>query len=332
MQINSVKNKKAITIMIKMVGTSCNMNCEYCYEHITKDSHKGFSTADQVMKYLMDFVNFDHTFIVFHGGEPLLANKGEIVKILDYIKDTFSKEYRIQFQTNGTLLDDEWIEIFKQYEPNISLSISLDPIGEKDLRKMSNVNYREIVECNLKKYCKEIQNVGIVSVAHKFNYTSFKEYIQYLMDLGVRSLTINKYRCDDFYDSKYLTEKEYIEMLKSIFFEWVSNGWYKSINIQPISSLFSQSGSKICIYLADSNKCSYFRTYYSEDEKFDFCDHIMINSIPEIKNECLYCNIYSKCGGGCLFEKKDATFCEARKNLFKFIEEVKYGNRKSYSK
>lgn len=327
MQINSIKDNKSITIMIKMVGSSCNMNCDYCYEHITQNKYNKFSTANQVIKYLSNFTDYDHVFVVFHGGEPLLANKEQVKKVLSYIKYNFLKEYRIQFQTNGTLLDDEWIEIFKQYEPNISLSISLDPIGNKDLRKMKDIEYRKIVEDNIKKYCKEIQNVGIISVAHKFNYDSFNEYIKYLINIGIKSLTINKYRSNDWNNEKYLTEKEYVNMLKSIFMIWISNEWYKYINIQPLNSLFSPNGNKICIYLADKNKCSYFRTYYSKNKYSKYCDHIITNSIPTVEKDCLSCSIYTKCGGGCFAEKKDNTFCEARKELFKFVEEVIYGNK-----
>lgn len=325
MQTNSTENKSFITIMIKMVGTNCNMNCEYCYEYISKNTHTRFSTSEQVIEYLASFINYAHVFIVFHGGEPLLASKKEVGAILNFIQKNFLNEYRIQFQTNGTLLDDEWIELFKQYEPNLSLSISLDPVGIKDLRKMNNTNYREIVEHNLKRYCNEIQNIGIIAVAHKSNYHSFRDFINRLIHIGIKSLTINKFRIADTDNKNYLTEKEYVEMLKDIFIDWISNEWYQSINIQPLSSLFSAQGSKICIYLPDEQKCSYFRTYYYQDEQLNYCDHIISTEIPTLDSKCLSCEIYLKCGGGCLAEVKDDTFCEARKELFNFIEEVKHG-------
>lgn len=327
MQTNLIKNETFVTIMIKMVGTNCNMNCEYCYEHISENIHKEFSTFRQVITYLKAFVNYDHVFIVFHGGEPLLASKSEISKVLSFIRNNFSKEYRIQIQTNGTLLDDEWIRLFKKYEPNLSLSISLDPVGEKDLRKMDKIKYRDIVVGNLRKYHNEIQNIGIISVAHKFNYHAFKDFIHDLIHIGIKSLTINKFRTAELSNEIYLTEKEYVEMLKSIFKDWVFNGWYQLINIQPLNSLFSPQGSKICIYLPDKYKCSYFKTYYSENEQLDYCDHIIGDTLPSPDSKCLTCEIYSRCGGGCLAEIKDSTFCDARKELFKFIEEVKHANK-----
>ena len=329
MQINSTKNESFVTIMLKMVGTNCNMNCEYCYEHVSRNVHRKFSKSEQIIEYLVSFTAYDHVFIVFHGGEPLLANREEVRAILNFIKEHFKKEYRIQFQTNGTLLDDEWIAIFKQYEPNLSLSVSLDPEGEKDLRRMNQVDYRKIVENNLKKYCHEIQNVGVIAVAHKSNYRSFQDFINELIGMGVRSLTINKYRTENLKDENYLAEKEYVEMLKEIFKAWVFNGWYRVINIQPLSSLFSSQGSRICIYLPDENKCSYFKTYYAETEKSDYCDHITCGKSPRLEPRCLSCEIYLKCGGGCLAETKNDIFCNARKELFSFIEEVKHEGKQT---
>lgn len=327
MQNNSIENKQFVTVMLKMVGTNCNMNCVYCYERASGGIYNKLSTSSQVIKYLASFVDYEHVFIIFHGGEPLLASKNEVRKILNFIKKNFTNKHNIQFQTNGTLLDDEWISLFKQYEPNLSLSISLDPLGEKDLRNMKSVSYREIVERNLKKYCSKIQNIGVIAVAHKYNYRSFVSFIRNLIRIGIKSLTINKFRTKDFRNKNYLTEKEYVEMLKEVFVEWVSNGWYKSINVQPLSSLFSPYGSKICIYLPDEHKCRYFKTYYSENEQSDYCDHMTDGYQHSLDKKCLDCEIYSKCGGGCLAEAKDDTFCDARKELFNFIEGVKHGNK-----
>ena len=165
------KKIKSVTIMIKMVGTACNMNCDYCYEHITEDSHKNIygGTGEDVIDYLRQFVEYKHVFILFHGGEPFLAKYNEVRKCLEYIKQNFKYDYKIQFQTNGTLLNDEWIYLLRQYEPNISLSISLDPRGNKDLRKSQGFEYRKIVKENLEKYSNSINNIGIVAVAHKYN-------------------------------------------------------------------------------------------------------------------------------------------------------------------
>ncbi len=323
--MQSKKEIESVTIMVKMVGTACNMQCDYCYEHITEDDHKNiyWVTGDDVIEYLRKFVDYKHVFILFHGGEPFLAKYDEVSKCLEFIKKNFKYDYKIQFQTNGTLLNDEWIYLLRQYEPNISLSISLDPSGDKDLRKSQGFEYRRIVNDNIKKYGDSIGNIGIISVAHKYNLKYFEEYIEELIKMGIKSLTINKYRGTREDSKPFITEQEYVDLLKSVTLKWIRMGWYKKINIQPLNALFSPRQNRLCIYLPDTNKCSYFKTFYAKDEVSEYCDHVMPKKLPKLDSKCLNCDIYEFCGGGCLVEFKDDTFCNARRDLCEFVRRMK---------
>lgn len=319
-------NKRSVTIMLKIVGTSCNMKCKYCYEHVQNNIKIGITDVVEVFNYLKEFMYYESVFIVFHGGEPLLSSQKTIISILSYIKKNFIGNWNVQFQTNGTLLNDSWVDIFKKYLPNVSLSISLDPIGCSDLRILEGNDYRKIIISNIKKYINEIANIGIISVAHSYNLNFFPEFIEELIKLGISNLTINKYITNVLDSKYYISEMQYVYLLKSIFLKWVKEKWYTSISIQPLVSLFSDSKNKICSFLPDDNKCTYFRTFYNKNQYFNFCDHILDGIIPKISNKCLECDIYNKCGGGCLAELKDSLFCKARRELFQFIEEVKNGS------
>ncbi|MGP1490157.1 MAG: radical SAM protein [Treponema sp.] len=318
----------SITLLLKLVGTSCNMNCAYCYEYIEskKNQNENFYKLEEVKNFLSRYRNFKHIYIIFHGGEPLLTNIRDIKLILEHIKNTFTGTFNIQFQTNGTLLNDEWIDLFKQYEPNISLSVSLDPLGVKDLRKAKNFNYREKVINNLRKYSGSIKNIGVISVAHKFNIDFFISFIYDLIEIGIKALTINKCRFDAVYENNYtITERQFVDFLKDLTNKYISNKLYEKIRIQPILSLF-QKKNKLCIYLADKDKCTYFCTFFNSKHCNILCDHINNGVIPTVPEKCLICDIYAKCGAGCLVEIKDDTFCKARHDLFKFIREVKHEN------
>lgn len=318
-----------ITLMIKMVGTSCNMCCEYCYEHVRQSNQKSFSTTTEVIEFLSHFLDYRHVLILFHGGEPLIAGYEEIKVCLQYIKAYFKYDYFIQFQTNGTLLSSKWIELLKKYLPRLSLSISLDPIGEKDLRKGKNFNYREKVLNNIRLYHNEIENFGVISVVHRFNIDGFVDFIEELIEIGVKSLTINKYYCRSKKTEAYISEKEYVDFLKYITIKWINKKWYQKLNIQPLNALFSKNKNKICIYLADEKKCSYFKTFYSKNNKSEYCDHVTGGIMPRMMGDCRNCDIYSLCGGGCFQEEKDETFCTARRELFDFIVGVKNANKKT---
>jgi uncharacterized protein len=63
--------------------------------------------------------------LVFHGGEPLLVGKDyfrKIIEIFNFSLEEIIVNYAVQ--TNGTLIDDEWCQLFKEF--NIHIGVSLD--------------------------------------------------------------------------------------------------------------------------------------------------------------------------------------------------------------
>lgn len=312
----------AVTVFLKLNGTECNMRCIYCYNHVCSSAvqHVSCSPLD-VISYLSGYTSYQHLFIVFHGGEPLLTSPEDIRIILEYIDKSFKCHVNVQFQTNGTLINEKWLALFKQYAHLVSLSFSIDPDEQLDLRVYPKGIDKNQVWNNIRACCKIIDNVGIVSVAHRHNFGSFISFMNQLSNWGIHSLTINKYQSNKKWnmDDNYLTEMEYVDMLINVTNYWISSKLYKTLSIQPIKSLFSKNGSKICLYLFDSCKCTYFHTFFDKDNHTNFCDHVINDEIPTMAKECLSCDILQKCGGGCLVETKDTTFCEARHRLFNYI-------------
>lgn len=322
MQNNSKEQtNKSITLFLKLNGTRCNMSCKYCYSHVSLNTnHYECSSVEDTISYLSGFVGYHHVFIVFHGGEPLISSVKDIDIVMEYIKNTFTNIVNVQFQTNGTLINEEWIDLFRKYSDLVSLSFSIDP-DINDLRVYPcGVNkdtvWKNIVACN-----NVISNVGIVSVAHKYNAGEYIKFIEKLVSLNIHSLTVNKYQSNSDWrsDDSYLTETEYTDLIIRIFQYWISEKLYNKISIQPIQSLFSRKKCKICLYLHDDKKCTYFHTYYNLDNMSELCDHVSGNMIPVLPQKCISCDILDKCGGGCLVEEKDYSFCDARHKLFEYI-------------
>lgn len=307
-----------ISIMLKISGTRCNINCQYCYEHNDdKIFNKNIELID-LKEFLLSYTKYDHIFIMLHGGEPLLSPKKDIEELLSFIFNLFGDKVKVQIQTNGTLLNDKMVRLFAQYGQQLSMSISFDPKGKKDLR-FDNPRIRDVVKNNIENAVAKIGNVGIVSVAHSYNIDCFVDFISELRKIKVQNLTINKVHTH-FGAPFFISESNYVKLLKEIFNVWIKETWYKDLKIQPLVSLFSKKANKLCIYLANPNKCRCFHTFYNKQAVFYHCDHIT-TKIPQLPIECKKCLIYEKCGGGCLIEKKDPTFCSARKELFNFIEE-----------
>lgn len=100
------------------VTTKCNLYCKHCYEESSSECNSSLDYDSA--KYILDEL-FENKIskIQFIGGEPLLIGDN-LKKMIEYAKDKF--EY-IEVFTNGTLLNEEWANFFK--ENNIKVALSL---------------------------------------------------------------------------------------------------------------------------------------------------------------------------------------------------------------
>lgn len=297
------------------------MSCAYCFERF--DNVRNISSkadSDETIAYLKRYTDYENIFLVFHGGEPLLSDKKYIDTVLNFVIDNFKGKYNVQIQTNGTLLDDEWIQVLKKYSHFLSLSISLDPARELDLRRMLSEDYRSKVWNNLKKILPIFDNVGIVSVMHRYNKDYYVEFIHSLADFGIKNLTISKYRSIT-YDNISISECEYSDQLIKILIHYIKDRLYRKIRIQPLNSLLSLN-NKLCIYLNKQDKCFDFSTF-SPERIIEHCYHLE-NDLILLAEQCKSCKILDFCGGGCPCNPINDDFCMGRKKLYNFIGVIKH--------
>ncbi len=109
------------------VTQQCNMACDYCIAPKTSGfmSHEtAFKVADMALAYALHHGN-KITCLSFYGGEPLLC-KELIYDTIDYCNH-LSHESNVLFTyratTNGTLVDDRFIERCKTAGLRLALSI-----------------------------------------------------------------------------------------------------------------------------------------------------------------------------------------------------------------
>jgi uncharacterized protein len=88
------------------------------------DDHIFFEIIDKIKKHSLEFGQ-PRVKITFHGGEPLLVGAEKLENWCDYVKKKLEGIMEISFtlQTNGLLINDRFIEIFKKYKFQIGVSI-----------------------------------------------------------------------------------------------------------------------------------------------------------------------------------------------------------------
>ena len=129
----------------------CNLSCIYCYEqsHNKLNVAMDLDDAKRFVQKVYDYYvhnNPDETLAFhWHGGEPMLLGAGffqEIIRFQTSVLGTRIRWYN-SLQSNLTLLDDGFIELFKQYRSQLFLGISFDFFGDDRVdRGNRNVNAR----------------------------------------------------------------------------------------------------------------------------------------------------------------------------------------------
>lgn len=138
--------------LILKIASRCNLNCSYCFMYNLGDTtfkkQPKFMSPEIVDSVLEKTKNYIRKYnkktfsFTFHGGEPLLAPKDFFAyfmgKLRGMEKELKDVKISLDLQTNGVLLNEEWITLFKKY--NIAPSVSVD--GTKKAHDMYRVDHK----------------------------------------------------------------------------------------------------------------------------------------------------------------------------------------------
>ena len=119
-------------VLIMPVGDRCNLACSYCYEverrATPSTARMDLDVLRRILANVMPYVSPPFLF-AWHGGEPLLMGLKFFREALSLIRDAAGRQpVRLAIQTNGTLLDTEWAELFREH--NVEIGLSLDGPAE----------------------------------------------------------------------------------------------------------------------------------------------------------------------------------------------------------
>lgn len=110
-------------VELRLLGTKCNIGCQYCYQNPLRDSGNGNSTYD-LEKVFGILTDTGEPFVLW-GGEPLLLNIDDLEKVFKFGFDRFGQNSLL---TNGILITDKHVDLFKKY--NVHVGVSIDGPGE----------------------------------------------------------------------------------------------------------------------------------------------------------------------------------------------------------
>ena len=250
-----------LTILIKPVSSQCNINCSYCfYKDIVKTNE--FSPkkmkADTTINLIEKVFRYcdDKTIIefCFQGGEPLLAGLDFYNMFFKKVKKQ-NKRNQVCFtiQTNGLLIDEGWIKLFK--ENNFLVGISLDGIKEThdfNRKSKNNGTFDQVIKnVNLLKINEINYNILTVVTSNMITYpkkiyTFYKkmnfEYVQFIPCLSF------------FGKSNGLKPKEYAQFFSELYKIWSKDRKIHISLFEEIINIFF--GQRNCLSCGKLGYCS----------------------------------------------------------------------------
>lgn len=350
---------RPFTVMAKPVGSTCNMQCTYCYyRNVDKQPHL---MSDRVLelfikKYINETVGQTVPFF-WHGGEPTLAGLDFYQKAITYQKIHLPKHKKAynNIQTNCLTIDDTWCHFFKENNFDVGVSIDGSMLTHdhyrRDLYDKSTYD-RIITSIELLKNHKI--RIDLLCTINAFNVNYPKETYQALAKLNtgwIQFIPIIELDDDNSLTAESISSDAYGLFMIEVFKQWVTNDIDK-IKIQTFADieLINQKlpatvcqTSKTCgnVLVIENDGSLYACDHYVGQEYFlgnivdiDFRDalnsHQQIifgQSKSDLADECDNCKWLKYCYGGCTknrFINKDNLvkyhLCEGVKTMHTHIE------------
>ena len=114
---------KPLQLLIKPASSACNLHCSYCFYHDIgsnrTQANRGLMSLDTFKILARKALASTDSFCTFsfQGGEPALAGLNFFRSAVEIIHQYNEKNIPVYytFQTNGTLITEEWARFFAEH-------------------------------------------------------------------------------------------------------------------------------------------------------------------------------------------------------------------------
>lgn len=223
-------------VSVKLNNARCNMDCLYCYEREYREELSARPLNVEEIKKVMksEKEQTGQTGMYLHGGEALAAPLSVVEDILAYGYELFG---RTSLQTNGLVLTEEQIKLFKKYKTHVGVSFDgpwpLNRFRISQDEKMSK-KATETIYNNIMRLRANGISVGVITVLTKANglpaqRDAMKKWVKEATEIGIGGRLNSCVNHGPHADEILLTEEElgdfYADMAKFTLTEIDSSSW-----------------------------------------------------------------------------------------------------------
>lgn len=319
----------------------CNLGCRYCY---LSSETKRFDFLDcdfaiQIINQIKHFCENHHRqnmTIIWHGGEPLLWGIDNYKKVFSFMRKEFHDyPYRNSLQTNLTLLTQEYIDLFNEYDVRLGFSLDGPQYIHDKQRVQKNGQGSFSLVMNKLSLCKQNKlPIGCISVATKNHIGHMQEFYDFMnqnkVDFKMNPLFISGEAAKN-ENILGLSVNEYAKLIIELFdlmFDDPNCQVSNSNFVEVASSLITNKTAGCMLgencqgnFIAISPKGDVFPCGRFCDNEYELFSYGNLHKVPmsEImkkiylsdsyrrfeyinKSECCKCEFFSICHGGCLHD------------------------------
>jgi uncharacterized protein len=335
---------KVLNKMWLSIAHNCNMNCKYCFAGggiYEERSLMSKDTAKKCIDYFFKYARKDAPTmsVNFFGGEPLL-NKEVLIYSTDYI-NARSKDLNMKVKyiltTNGTIMDDEILDVI--IKNNMTINISID--GDETIHNANRIFVDgrptfNIVEKNIKILLSKYKNVIARVTLTKPGVISFKSDVLKLWEIGFEHVYIDIVNTPI---QELAMDKDSLDIFNKKLKEVYNCMEDNVVEDRPgfISNIV-QLEDEICENIVKA-ECKYYNPFtikftpkgdiYKCSMTFGNKEHCVGNIDEGINwesftkpfkadKQCISCWAKRICGGGCPLKAKDELFCGYKKTMAEF--------------
>jgi len=180
---------KDLNTLIVKVTHRCNLDCLYCYEHITKQGQDmSLPTFQHLATRVLQESSRPEITFLFHGGEPLLLPNDWYEQAVTYAQALacqYQKRVKFTMQSNLLGLTEAKITLLQKYK--IAVGVSFDGVMEDTMR-----GGEAKVLANFERLRQASVSTGILTTINAQNYQHFDKICAFLhQEIGIRTFKAN---------------------------------------------------------------------------------------------------------------------------------------------
>lgn len=343
-----------LSLLIKPASGKCNLKCDYCFYMdemaVRETADYGLmseKTLEEMIKKAFDYAD-GHISFAFQGGEPTLVGLPFYKRFIELVQQYNTRKIIVNYaiQTNGTLLNEDWIKFFKSYRFLVGISLDgprdihdkfrrdCQGVGSHDkvmqiigMLKTYGVDFNILCVVN-QRVAKRAEDVYQFFKKHGFQYLQFIPCIEGYGSSGDESYLLNPKTYGDFLIKVFdLWEKDiYARRFTSIrYFDNLLQiiAGYKPESCEllgfcsPSFVIESDGGIYPCdFYVTDEWRLGNihemsFKQITNRGSLITFIEESKI-----VQEPCKYCEFYKLCGGGCKRQRETGIHKVFMRNKF----------------